>query len=194
MALTEIDLAKIKVDFESGKLSKSKVAQKHSISRNTLDKYSKSLGWIYATNEQELSKKIELLNFEILLNDEVDRATKKTNNFLGDIESYRRLAMIPASELAKAYNEAEKESTEEKTVKVSKDEFSRIWESTKVIKTAIEGLKIGYDGARKALGMDKDEDIRKAKALKEGEHEAPTDPLAGKTIEEIEAEIKKLDD
>lgn len=188
MALSEIDLAKIKVDFESGKLSKRKVAQKHSISRNTLDKHAKAKDWIYATNEPELSQKIERLTLDKLIKDEVDRATKITNNFLGNVERYNELAMMPASELIKAYTDARN-----KNKQVSKNEFSRIWESAKAIKTAIEGLKIGYDSQRKALGMDRDEDIRKAKAIKLNENtQEVIDPLANMTEEEIDKEINKL--
>lgn len=161
MALTEIEVAKIQVDYTAGKLSKSKIAQKHSISRNTLAKYAHDGKWKYGQNAQELSSIIQEKTYERLIRDEVDRATKITDEYLGDISKYRQIAMVPASELANAYNEARKLKG-----KVKKEEFSRIWESAKAIKTAIEALNLGYNGARKALGLDVEADIEKARKIK----------------------------
>ncbi len=192
MALSEIKLAKIKVDYESGKLSKRKMALKYAISRNTIDKHAKIKGWIYAKREPELSQKIEQLTYEKLISDEVDRATNITNQFLGDIEQYRKLAMIPASELLKAYSVSKEDSTKQEPGKVTKEEFSRIWESTKVIKTAIEGLKIGYEGARKALGMDVKDDIEKARKIKAAEKQPIHDPVEGMTRNEKVKAIREL--
>lgn len=193
MALSEIQLAKIKVDYQVGKLSRLKIAQKYGISRNTLSKHAKAKKWKYAISEQELSKIVENRTYEKLITDSVDRATEITNNFLGDIEKYRKLAIIPASELASAYNDAEERSEKEnKRIRVPKDEFSRIWESTKAIKAAIETLKIGYEGARKALGMDRDDDVEKARKIKGAERESISDPTEGMTREEVQARIKEI--
>jgi DNA-binding Xre family transcriptional regulator len=169
MALSDIDLAKLKVDFHAGKLSQRKLAQKHRISRNTLSKYAKEGKWEFGKNEPTLSQAIEEGVYKKLVDSEIDRATKITDNFLKDVEKYRKLASKPAEELFIAYEEADNATTKEKRVKVSKEEFSRIWESTKAMKAAIETLRLGYEGARKALGMDKDDDIEKARKIKHGD-------------------------
>ena len=181
MALSEIEIAKIQVDYTAGKLSKTGIAQKHRISRNTLAKYARDNDWKYGRDAQKLSDIIEEKTYERLIKDEVDRATKITDNFLGDIERYRKLALIPSSELAEAYNDAKLKGT-----KISQKEFSRIYQLTKVLKTAIEALNIGYAGSRKALGMDREEEKRKRLP----KH----DPVEGMTEDEIDSRLEEMDD
>lgn len=193
MALSEIDLIKIKADYTAGELSRSKIAQNHRISRNTLAKHAKEGKWGFGKNAQELSKLITEKTYEKLVENAVDRATKITNQFLGDIDTYRQLAMVPASELIESLGRAKKESTEEKPVKVSKEEFSRIWESTKAIKSAVETLKLGYEGARKALGMDREDDIEKARKIKGAEKQPILDPTEGMDETQIDEQIKALE-
>lgn len=180
MALTKTQIEKLKFDYCTGKLSQRKIAEKHGISRNTLIKYAKEGKWKYGENAAELNQKIKEKIFDQFVEDEVSKAVKITNDYLEDIEKYRKLALIPANELAKAYNKAEKEGS-----KVSKKEFSRIYESAKPIKMAIEALNLGYNGARKALGMDREEEIKK--------RQTKPDPTEGMTLDDVREAIKKLE-
>ena len=181
MALSEIEIAKLRVEYTAGKLSRSKIAQKNRISRNTLAKYARKENSNYGQDSVKLSDIIEQKTFERLINDEVDRATLITNKFLEDIERYRKLAMIPSSELAKAYNEAKSSG-----IKVQKKEFTRIYESTKAIKNAIEALNSGYLGVRKALGMDREEEIKK--------RQTKPDPTQGMTENEIDEKLEEYEE
>ncbi len=156
-------------------------------------KYEKEKGWIYGENEQELSSLIKNKTYEKLIEDNVDLAAQITTNFLGDIEKYRALYLMPAKELLTAYNDAQKDSTPAKRVVVKKDEFSRIWESTKAIKTAIEGLNALYASQRKALGMDREDDIEKARKIKHADKLTPPDPTENLTEEEIDKQIAEYD-
>lgn len=149
MAISSQKKTVIKVDYEAGLLTKVDIATKHCINRQTLYKMADLNKWEYGKNRTEIDKATEDRSLENIINKQVDLATQVTSRFLDDIDKYRKLGMMPASELVTAYNEAKG-----KTKKVPKEEFSRILESTKVIKTAIEALRIGYEGCRMALGMD----------------------------------------
>ena len=154
MAISHQKKTVIKVDIEAGLLTKSDIATKYKISRQSLYKLIASEGWDYGKNRTQIDKATENQSLNKIINKQVDLATKISSQFLEDIDKYRQLSLMPAAELANSYTKAKKGKN-----KVKKEEFSRIWESAKAIKTAIEALRLGYDGARKALGMDKDDDI-----------------------------------
>jgi hypothetical protein len=184
MAISHQKKTVIKVDFEAGLLTKSDIANKHKLTRSTIYKIAASEGWVYGKNRTEIDKATENRSLDKIINKQVDLATQITTNFLEDIEKYRKLSLMPASELASAYNEASKsDPVKKKKLKVTKEEFSRIWESAKAIKTAIEALKLGYEGARKALGMDRED--------KQKENDA-NDPTKGMTREDVQERIKQL--
>ncbi len=188
MSLSEQKVLAMKIDYELGKVSKTSICKKHGVSRPTLRKQAAKGKWLYQKSFQRVSDEVEKRTIERLIEDQVDKATILTDQFLEDTSKYMQLAMMPASELARAYNHVKEHGG-----KVTKEEFSRIWESTKAIKNALEMLNVGYAGTRKALGMDKDEEIRKAKEIKQSEQiKEVTDPLEGKTIEEVKTEIEKL--
>ncbi len=194
MALSDIELAKLEVDFCAGKISRLKIAQKHRISRNTLKKYADEKGWIYGQNEQELTNLIKNKTYQRLIDDTVDLSTQVTKNFLVDIEKYRALSLMPAKELYESYEEAKKKTEETgKRVRVPREEFDRIWQSAKAIKTSIEGLSNVYSDQRRALGLDRDDDIEKAQKIKNGSTTANNDPTEGMTREQVQEEIKKYE-
>jgi hypothetical protein len=184
MALSEKKILKIKVDYEVGKLSKTAICKKHSISRPTLRNQAAKNGWKYQKNFQEVSEIIEQKTIGKLIEKETDRAVKITDRFLNDIDAYRELSMHPAMEIKTAINQADEDSTEESKVTVSRDEYDRIFAGAKINKICLEALNVGYTGARKALGMDKDSDIEKALAIKHG------DRTGDETTTSIEDRIK----
>lgn len=187
MAIQEKSLLKIKVDYEVGKLSKVNICKKHSISRPTLVKLAKEHRWSYQKNLREVNEIIEEKTISKLIEVETDRNVKITDQFLTDIDRYRQLTMFPVGEVARAIKDAGPKG------KVTKEEYDRIFAGSKVNKINLEALNIAYSGARKALGMDRDEDIRKAKAIKLNENtQEVLDPLENMTEEEIDKEIDKL--
>ena len=178
MAISSQKKTVMKVDYEAGLLTKSDIALKHGINRQTIYKIAADNKWEYGKNRTEIDKATENQSLEKIINKQIDIATQISNRFLSDMDKYRQLGLMPAAELATAYNDAKKNKT-----KVPKEEFSRIWESTKVIKTAIEGLKLGYDGCRKALGMDKEDELKATIKI---------DPCDGMTPEQVDQKIKEL--
>ena len=188
MAISHQKKTVIKVDIEAGLLTKSDIATKYKISRQTLYKLITSEGWEYGKNRTQIDRATESKSLDNIINKQVDLATRISSQFLEDIDKYRQLSMMPASELITSFTEAKNTK-----IKVKKEEFSRIWEGAKAIKTAIEALRLGYDGARKALGMDKDEEIEKARRIKKTEDpQDKTDVTENMTLDEVEAKIKEL--
>ena len=193
MALSSKKLAKIKEDYCAGILSKSGVAQKYRISRNTLAKHAKAGGWKYAVNEQEVTMLISDKARERIVNEVVDKATEVTTNFLKDIELCRGLMLSSASDLIHAQEEADEEAKDGKKGKVQKEEYERILSKMKVLKYIVENLKAGYEGGRKALGLDTEQDIEKARKIKNNEKQQVSDPVEGMTEEDIDKSLKKLE-
>lgn len=149
MALTDKKLLKIKVDYEAGRLTKSQIGKKHAISQPTLRKHAEDQVWKFQKNFQEVSEIVEKKSIERLIEREVDKTVKITDQFLQDLDKYRKLTMYPVSEVARAIQEVGSKG------KVSKEEYDRIFAGSKINKINIEALNVAYTGARKALGMDK---------------------------------------
>jgi hypothetical protein len=148
MALSSQKVTVIRVDYEAGILTKSDIAKKHNINRQTLYKQADKHKWLFGKNKQAIDKITEQKSLEHLLNNRIDLSTQITEQFLEDINHHRQLLMKTSSELEEAYKEAANNKT-----KVELDEYSRIFAGAKITKIQMEALNIGYSGARKALGM-----------------------------------------
>ncbi len=195
MAVSSKKLIKIKVDFEAGILTKSKIASKHKINRLTLYNLADKHEWQYGKNEQKINKITETKSLEVLIEKQVDRAAGTTDLFLSDIKAIRGIALA----IAKEWSDSRKagririvDGKEEKIDGMSKDEADRIFAQTKIAKITMETLNIGYTAARKALGMDRDDDVEKARRIKTEEKQPLSNPTEGMTREEVQEEIKKL--
>lgn len=193
MALSPAKVQKIKEDYCAGVLSKSGIAQKYSISRNTLAKHAKEGKWKYAINEQEVNMRISEKARERIVNEVVDKATEVTTNFLKDIDLCRKLMLTAASDLITAQEEVDRLSTEENRLKVDKEEYERIFSKMKVLKYIVENLKTAYEGGRKALGLDTEQDIEKARRVKKldqpTEQHDPTENLSEADVDKLLDEI-----
>ena len=184
----------MKEDYCAGILSKSGIAQKYSISRNTLAKHAKKNKWKYAVNEQEVNMRISEKARERIVNEVVDKATEVTTNFLKDIDLCRGLMLSAASDLVSAQEEADKASEDGKKGKVEKEEYERIFSKMKVMKYIVENLKTAYEGGRKALGLDVEQDVEKARKIKEGEKQTNPDPTEGMDEQQLDEELRKLEE
>ena len=190
MALSEKKILKIKVAFEAGKLSRAAIGKEYRVSQPTIRLLAKEREWEYKKNFIEFSEEIEQKTIESLIEKEVDKTTKITAQFLSDLDIFRRLCMRSATDIVNAYN---KLTDGEKKGKVLKEEFDRIFAGSKVSKINMEALNIGYSGARKALGMDREDDIEKARKIKGAEKQPVVDPTEGIDEETIDKQIKELD-
>ena len=162
MALSEGKIIRIKVDFETGKLSKGSICKKHKISRPTLRKHATENEWIYQRNFNEVSKIVEEKIIEKLIENDSDRGAVLTEQFIKDSNVYRQLVMRAAGEISIAIKEEEEKNP--KNPKVPKEEYDRIFAGSKITKINLEALQITYTGIRKALGMD----IEKEQGTSEG--------------------------
>jgi len=130
---------------------------------------------------------------ERIVNEVVDKATEVTTNFLKDIDLCRKLMLTAASDLIAAQEEVDRLSTEEKKLKVDKEEYERIFSKMKVLKYIVENLKTAYEGGRKALGLDTEQDIEKARRVKKLdqpiEQHDPTENLSEADVDKLLDEI-----
>lgn len=184
MALSDIELIKLKVDYQSGKLNRSKIAQKHRISRTTLVKHAKKEGWEFGKSEQELYKEIEEKVYKKLVDIEVDRATETTNNYLKDFNLQRQFLTATSAALTTLIRD--------KKNKLTKEDAELILARARVHKMLMEGYNIGYMAVRKALGMDREDDINKALKIKDAERQPITDPTEGMTEEDVDKQLENF--
>lgn len=154
MALSEKQILKLKVDYESGKLSKTSICKKHRVSRPTLRKHAKDNGWKFQKNFQEISKIVEEKTIEKIIEKETEKLTDLTTEFFTDIGTFKNLSRAMANDTISALKKAAEDSRGGKKVSVSKDEFDRIFAGSKIVKINIEALSIAYDRLRKAHGLD----------------------------------------
>lgn len=152
MAYTEKQKAKLKPEVESGLLSKSKLAQKWRMSRNTLNKIIQQEGWVFGINVQELSK--------VISKKTEDKLAEKYSNDLEDfteehIKSMDEVGSLTKKSLERLRDAVEAEDSEGKENRMSKDQAEAIFSQQKVLKISSETLSIIYADKRKALGLDK---------------------------------------
>lgn len=181
-------LKRIRADYERGIDNISAIAKMHKISRPSLYNHAKKGGWIYAMVETEKNKTFQNEVVSQLLEKHGARIEAITQQFLDSVVVYMNLGMIAAKEMSDAKKEADNNGT-----KVSKDEYDRIYAGVKIPKTAMETLNTGYTGIRRALGLDKDQEIRKAREIRaEERNDNIVDPLKGKKVEEVKQALENL--
>lgn len=176
--------SQIKGKYVAGKDTISKIADDHSISRKSIQRKAQKDGWVYGSSKDEVSKAIENATIETIIGTGLDKAVKITERFIKDSENVRNVTMAILSGMVK---ELQKSGGN-----IKADEANRLLSCQRVAKTTMETITGNYNAVRKALGMDKDEDIRKAKEIKATENTLVIDPLEGKTLDEAKEELRKL--
>ena len=175
MALSEKKIAQVKVSFEAGKLSRAAIGKKHKISQPTLKKLADERGWEYKKNFIEISDHVSQKSLERLIEQEIDIATKTNENFQKNIAYIEGVAMAYMVELGKAKSGKDKQS---------KEEADRIFSFLKSCKISSEIMNMNYNGKRKMLGMDREEELKRL---------APrVDPTEGLTEAEIDAKLADI--
>lgn len=166
MALSEKKVTKIKVDFEAGLSTKTKIANQHKIDRLTLYNLADKHQWVYGKNKQKFNEITEQKTIERLIEKEVDISTKVNEQFQKHVTYIEGLTMSYMLELGEGKKKSDKGQFEEegedgkpkKSKKQSKEEADRIFSLLKPCKIASEIMNMNYSGKRKMLGMDRNDD------------------------------------
>lgn len=146
MALSTKKKSKIIADVRAGKLNRTKIAQKWSISRNTLSKIINDSGAIVGENAQKVSKKIEQKATRKIIENESRKLVDYTDKHLSELDTIRTISKYNAQALAKEIKETKNN--------VSKAEAERIFAVQKVCKITTETLSMIYKDERLAMGLD----------------------------------------
>jgi len=187
MALSDSKILKIKVDYESGKLSKTQIGNVHKVSQPTIRKLAATHDWVFQKNFQEISEIVEQKSIERIIEVEVDKTVKENDNFQSAVNRIEFLVMKYIKELEELQESIDKESK-------TKEEADRIFSFLKSCKISSEIMNMNYNGKRKMLGMDREDDIRKAKAIKSGIEEKAPDPVGNLSEDEIDKQLEALNE
>jgi len=153
MAISGEKIHVIGIEYESGKLNKSKLAQKWKVSRNTLDKYARENGWIFGKNEQELSKKIELSTTSKMIEKSSNLLVDINDSYIGDTKNIEELTK---GVLNKLYKKITKKDENGKSVDVDKQEIDALLSAQRLLKESASTFSMLFNDKRKALGLDKE--------------------------------------
>ena len=147
MAYDDKKKAKIKVDFEAGKMTKTKLAQKWRITRATLRKFANEGGWVYGKNDQKISNKIEAGATKKLVERETLKLTDFTEKHVKNLENNEKLHQVISANLAK-----EMKDSGGKLSKADGDKFKSLFQAFKL---STETLDLIFKSKRLAMGLDK---------------------------------------
>lgn len=179
--------SQIKGKYVAGQEPIYKIAQHYEINKKTIERRAKKENWIFGSVANNVARAIENATIETLIKVDTDKAVRLTNQFLKDSKNIRAITMVLMDSMA--------EELQGEHGAITASEATRLLTCQKVSEVASKTIEKLYTATRRALGMDKDEDIRKAKEIQSNDKvQEVVDPLAGKTIREIEHEIAKLDD
>lgn len=153
--------AQIKGKYVAGKTTIGKIAQVHDISRKSIERKAKKEGWKYGSMSDEVSKAIESATIETIVKDDTDKAVKLTEIFLKDASNIRGITMAIMDAMAKELRKS--------GGNIPSAEANRLTSCQKVSEIASKTITTLFTNTRKALGMDKDDDVDRARRIKYGE-------------------------
>ena len=148
MAISKQLLTKARAEYEAGKLTKSKIADKYEISRKTLRTHAEKERWVYGLREQEINEDIRQKTFDKIADGEAQKAADLAQGFLADVGKQKTLLNTIQRDFATSISEQQG--------RLSKADAGRIFEAMKVNKITMETLLMGFTGAMKALGIYRD--------------------------------------
>ncbi len=180
MALSEQKILALKIEYELGKLSKTAICKLHKISRPTLRKHAKASKWIYQQSFQKVSEEVEKRTIERLVEKNTDIVGETTERFIKDVSKIRSVTASLMDAMAK--------DLKKNDGNITAAEANRLLTCQKVNKVAGETITNIYNTVRKALGMDRDEDVKKALAIKHGDR--PEDDPTSSIEDRINAKMK----
>jgi DNA-binding XRE family transcriptional regulator len=141
MAVPQEKVNKIGVAYKAGQYSKTDIAKKFKITRQTLNNLAEKNGWEYQELRQDFNESIRKKEQEHFIKSEADKRIEVTAKFLRDVEEIEALNMQYIGGLS---------------VCLTKQDVEKNFSFLKSCKIAMETLNIGYLGKRKALRMDDD--------------------------------------
>lgn len=186
MGLRPDKVLEMKLDFELGLMTRVAIAKKYGVSRPTVNKHAKDGNWKYQHAYEMVAEEAQKKMVSNLLDRNTDLMESVTNGFLNNVERYKRLVMMPLNVLEDKYGGQD-------LIDVPKEEFDRLFTGAKLAKISIEALTIVHTATRMALGMDKDQEIRKAREIHNDERNNQlVDPLEGMSTDQVKTELNQL--
>lgn len=161
MALSEEKLQAIQIVYELGKVSKTQICKDHRISRPTLRKHAKEGEWIYQKSFQEVAKEVRARVTEKMIERSSEEIVKATEIFLDNSSNVRDFVMLVADKLKEKIKNDDWDFKE-----IDLKSFFDLQKFNEISSKTLTGL---YSTDRKALGLDKDDDIDRARRIKYGE-------------------------
>lgn len=153
-----------------------KIAQQHEINKKTIERRAKKENWIYGSKKINVSEAIESATIETLIQNGTDKSVILTETFLRDAANIRGVTMAIMGAMAKELKKC--------GGNIATAEANRLVTCQKVSEVASKTISNLYTSTRKALGMDREEELKKT-LIK-------VDITDGLTHEEVKAKIKEL--
>lgn len=148
MSIPKARLAKIKAEYQAGKITKTRIAAKNKITRKALRENAEKAGWLYGKNKEKVTEMIEEKTMQKIADKESDKAADLAIGFLDDVVKQKKLINVVLNDYAKSISEQQG--------RLSKADASRVFEAMKVNKITMETLLMGFQGAMKAMGIYKE--------------------------------------
>ncbi len=154
MAYSDLEKARLKVEVESGKMTLRKISQKWCMSLNTLKKFIRVEGWIYAKNDSELTKKVEASVLQKIVDSSTDILKEVTEDYLKSSKEMKALSRFIIQDFVKKVQGVDKKGNS--TLTKSQSEAALM--AQRVVKEASSTMSLLFNDTRKALGLDKEKD------------------------------------
>ncbi len=183
--ITKDDWSQIKGKYVSGKKTVTQIAEEHKISRKSIQRKAKKEGWEYGSSKDEVAKAIQAATIETITREDTDRAVNFTDKFLNDSEKVRNLTMAIVDGMQNALANH--------GGNIPADEANRLLSCQRANEVSMRTVTGIYAGQRKALGLDAEQDIEKARKIKQADKHENPDPCVDETEESVDKKLKELE-
>lgn len=181
MALSEEKILAIQIDYELGKLSKTQICKNHRISRPTLRKHASEGEWIYQKSFNEVSNEVRARVTEKIIERSSEEIIRATDEYL---KKSKHLQDFSFKTIGRFEETIDFNLMDAQTA----DAIHRVIEKAQRIITNL------YAFDRKALGLDIEADVEKARRVKKAEE--PTerhDPTENLSEDEVDKLLEDMD-
>jgi len=133
-----------------------------------------------------VAEAIQAATLETIIKTDTDKSVRLTEIFLKDASNVRGITMAIVKSMA---DELKKSGGN-----IATAEANRLYQCQKVGEVASKTISNLYAATRKALGMDREDDIEKARKIKGAEKQPVVDPTEGLEESQIDEQINKLEE
>jgi hypothetical protein len=174
--ITQDTWSQIKGKYVSGTDPIYRIAQHHDINKKSIERRAKKEGWVYGSESLNVAQAIEKATIETIIKEDTDKSVRLTEIFLKDATNLRNITMAIMGAMA--------EELKKSGGHIATAEANRLLSCQRVSEVANKTITNLYTSTRKALGMDREEEMKRT---------APKlDPAEGMTEYQIEDKIAEL--